>query len=96
MVKATFGDLKLAMWEKVVLNEREKNEKGEWVNTGLKVEKTEYKFRDEFGDVLTLLGTNDYRELESRQVEITVGIRQSDYGGKRNTTLTLESCHPAD
>jgi len=84
------------MWKRVKLNEREKNEEGKWVNTGEKVEMTEYTFRDEFGDTLVVLGSNEYRELEGREVELTLGINQRSFEGKTTNSLTVQAVTPAD
>jgi len=91
MVKVETGDVKMVMWQKREMPERKYNaETKEWEKTGETTERTEYTFRDEFGDVLVLLGNNDYRELEGQDVVVTVGIRYNDFS--RKNTLSLESC----
>jgi len=95
MIKVDAPDVKLVMWKKVDLNQRARNEAtGKWENTGEKEEKTEYTFRDEFGDVIVLLGSNEYRELEGRQCDVTLGISYSDFDKKNR--LSLQACLPAD
>jgi len=95
MIKIQAEDLKLVMYKAVHLNERAKNEtSGKWENTGGKVEKTEYTFRDEFGDIVVLLGSNEYRELEGRQCDVTLGVRYDEFN--RKNVLSLQACNPAD
>lgn len=95
MIKVQAEDVKMVMYKKVELNSRAKNEAtGKWENTGGKEEKTEYTFRDEFGDIVVLLGTNEYRELEGRQCDITLGISYSEFD--RKNRVSLQSCNPCD
>lgn len=95
MVKMSAEVIKLVMWKKRELPERTLNkETNKWEKTGGTIERTEYTFRDEFGDVLVLLGNNDYRELEGRDCDITIGIRYNDFD--RKNTISLEACAPAD
>jgi len=94
MIKVQYEGIKLAMWEKTELPEREKDANGDWKNTGKKVEKTTYTFKDEFGDKLVLLSNNEYRELEGRQCDIVIGITYNDYD--RKNRITLEGCNPGD
>jgi len=95
MVKVPAEDIKLVMWKKLEMPERNYNQETKaWEKTGKTTERTEYTFRDEFGDVLVLIGSNEYRELEGRQCDVTVGIRYNEFS--RKNTLSLESCNPAD
>lgn len=95
MVKAEFEDLKLVMWKKREMPERVQNpETKKWEKTNRVIEKTEYTFRDEFGDIVVLLGDNEYRELEGRQCDVTIGIRYNEF--ERKNTVSLQSCNPAD
>lgn len=91
MVKVNAENIKLVMWKKRELPERALNkETGKWEPTGQKTERTEYTFRDEFGDVLVMLGNNDYRELEGQECDVVVGIRYNEF--ERKNTISLESC----
>lgn len=95
MVKFNAEDIKLVMWKKRELPERAfDQETKKWEKTGGVTERTEYTFRDEFGDTLVMLGANDYRELEGRQCDVVIGIRYNEFD--RKNTISLESCQPAD
>lgn len=82
--------LKLAMWEAVQLAEkRENKETGKWEKTGEKTERTQYIFRDEFGDKLTVLAGNEYRHLEGVDCIVKLKVSQKEWEGKRTTSLSL-------
>jgi len=95
MIKATFEDLKLVMFKNVDMPKRVKNvETNKWEPTGEKESRTEYTFRDEFGDVIVVFGNNDYRELEGRQCDVVIGIAYNEFD--RKNKISLQSCTPAD
>lgn len=73
-------DATLVLWEKRELPERRKNpQTNEWENTGTKVERTMYTFRDEFGEVVKFLGDNEYRQFEGSDVRLFMDINYNDY-----------------
>jgi len=87
--------VKMAMWEKTEMPEKRLNpESGKYEKTGQKEERTTYTFKDEFGEKLTFLGKNDWRELEGRDCDITLAIRYNDFD--RVTRVSLQECLPAD
>lgn len=95
MIKFEAGPVKLVMYKNVEMNERKKNEEtGKWEPTGGKTSMTEYTFRDEFGDILVVFGKNDFRELEGRECEVTIGITYNEF--ERKNKISLQSCVPAD
>lgn len=94
-VKVSAECVKLVMWKKREMPDRQYNsETKQWEKTGSTTERTEYTFRDEFGDVVVLLGNNDYRELEGRECDIVLAIKYNEFD--RKNTLSLESCGPSD
>lgn len=91
MVKLSAENITLVMWKRRELPERTLNrETNKWEKTGGVTERTEYTFRDEFGDILVLLGNNDYRELEGKECDIVIGVRYNEF--ERKNTMSLESC----
>jgi len=92
MISVTFEPIKLALWKKRELNQRAKNPEGKWVPTGGKEEKTEYTFRDEFGETIVLLGDNTFRQYEGQEGEITLGIRYNEF--ERKSVLSLKDFRP--
>jgi len=95
VIKITAEGLKLVMFKNVEMNKRAKNEAtGKWENTGEKESRTEYTFRDEFGDIIVLFGQNDWRELEGRDCDVVIGIRYNEYD--RKNVISLQACTPAD
>jgi len=89
----TAENITLVLWAKRELPERTRVD-GEWQPTGKMTEKTEYTFRDEFGETIVLLGNNDYRELEGKQCDIALGITYNSF--QRRNVVSLESCQLAE
>jgi len=82
-------NITLVMWSKRELPERTRVD-GEWKPTGRIEEKTEYTFRDEFGETIVLFGNNDYRELEGKECDIVIGITYNSF--QRTNRVSLEAC----
>jgi len=95
MIKFNAEGVKLVMFKNVDMPKRVKNsETGKWEPTGEKESRTEYIFRDEFGDVLVVFGSNEYRELDGRECDVTIGITYNEF--ERKNKISLQACNPAD
>jgi len=84
--------MKLAMWEKTMMSESVmgKDDKGKTVftKTGNKTESTTYTFKDEYGEKLVFLSSNNnYRNLEGEEVEVQIEISHDDYNKKNKVQL---------
>jgi len=84
----TIENLKVALWEKRELDDRNYNkETKEWIKTGNKVEKTLYTLRDEFGEVLKFLAGNEYRDMEGSIVRLTLKIEYNEFTNLNKISL---------
>lgn len=80
--------VELVMYENTPLPEQNYNKESKsWVKTGGVVDKTTYTFRDTTGSKLVLLGTNAFRALERKIVDVEVKIEFNDFKKQNRVTL---------
>jgi len=90
-IKVTAENVKLVMWKRREMDARKWDaDKKEWQKTGEREERTEYTFRDEFGDIVVLLGKDTYREMEGQECDVTFAIQYNEF--QRKNSMTLDSC----
>lgn len=87
MFTVNLTNVTLVLWEARKMPERTYNpEIKEWVKTGRDVEMTLYTLRDDEGETLKFLSSdNGYRQFEGSDVEVVIGLEFDDY---RNTMKT--------
>lgn len=83
-------NLKLVMAEKTDLADRVLNKvSGDWEKTGKTTEKTTYTFQDLLLEKLVFLGSNEYRGLVGKDVNIQLEVKYNNFN--RNTQVSLKN-----
>lgn len=85
--------VRLAMFQRLVLPKRKLNPATNlWEKDGdLTEERTIYTLRDEFGDTLEVIGKNDFRSFEGKDVNVQLDVVQKEFQGKKTTKLAIGS-----
>jgi len=94
------------MWEKKELPEALRGEDGnivkdkvtnKVVNTGRKIEYTDYTFRDLKGEVIKIMALGDrYRDLEGKAVIVTLDLTRKEFGGKSEWKASIKNIVSAE
>jgi hypothetical protein len=89
------------MWESKQLPEALKGEDGniikdkitgKVINTGRKIEYTDYTFRDLKGEVIKIMALGDkYRDLENKAVIVTLDLTRKEFGGKAEWKASIKN-----